>query len=90
MCFELKGWWKGSQKSKGIYKSTKANTSKVSLELGSGEMTTGKQKELEKENKEWRNYAEREVRDWFLKYLRRRLRLMKQFTVLVFLCGSYG
>lgn len=54
VCFELKGWWKGSQKSKGIYKRTKANTSKVSLELGQGEITTGKQKELEKENKEWR------------------------------------
>lgn len=43
-----------SQKSKGIYRRKRANASKVSLEFAQGEITTGKQRELKKENKEWR------------------------------------
>lgn len=39
---------------------TKASASKVSLEFGQGDITTGKQNELEKENKEWRKNMLRE------------------------------
>lgn len=79
-----------SQKSKGIYRRKRANASKVSLEFAQGEITTGKQRELKKENKEWRKNMLKE-RDRLLKcLLGRRLRLVKQFSVPVFLCGCYS